>query len=144
MKARQPHLVPLAPQTLAMLDELRPISGHSRFLFPGFRGQDRPICEIAVLSALRRMVYQKDDMCAHGFRGMASTVLNEKGWNRDWIERQLAHGERNKIRGAYNHTDFLPGRRQMVAWWADYLTALQSDSPVPAPPFSSLGVNSID
>jgi integrase len=135
MKARQPHLVPLAPQTLALLEELKPITGHSRLLFQGFRGQDRPISEITVLSALRRMGYSKEKMCAHGFRGMASTALNEKGWNRDWIERRLAHEERNKIRGAYNHTDFLPSRRQMMDWWAAYLNALQNDRPAPALPF---------
>ena len=77
--------------------------------------------EATITAALRRMGYKKEELCAHGFRGMASTRLNEMGFNRDWIERQLAHGEKDKIRAAYNHTDFLADRRKMMQAWADYL-----------------------
>ena len=73
------------------------------------------------------MGYAKDEMCAHGFRGMASTRLNEKGFNRDWIEIQLAHGPRDAVRSAYNHAEFLEGRCDMMQWWADYLYALEGE-----------------
>jgi integrase len=77
-----------------------------------------------VLGALRRLGYSKDEMTGHGFRSMASTLLNEQGWNRDAIERQLAHAERNNIRAAYNYAEYLPERRKMMQHWADYLEAL--------------------
>ena len=72
--------------------------------------------------------YSQSDRSAHGFRETASTVLNEKSWNRDWIERQLAHIEGNSVRAAYNHTDYLDGRRKMMKWWAAYLEALRTDT----------------
>lgn len=75
----------------------------------------------AILSALRRMGYAKDEMSGHGFRRMASTLLNEQGWNRDAIERQLAHGERNSVRAAYNYAEFMPERKKMMQAWADCL-----------------------
>jgi integrase len=75
-------------------------------------------------AALRRLGFAKDEMTGHGFRSMASTLLNEEGWNRDAIERQLAHGERDKVRGAYNYAELLPERRKMMQWWADYLDGL--------------------
>jgi integrase len=78
----------------------------------------------AVLGALRRLGYTKDEMTGHGFRSMASTLLNEQGWNRDAIERQLAHAERNNIRAAYNYAEYLPERRKMMQHWADYLDGL--------------------
>ena len=131
MKAKRPHLVPLAPQTLAVIEELRPITSRSKYLFPSTRTNDRPMSEITVLAAIRRLGYSKSDMSAHGFRGTASTVLNEKGWNRDWIERQLAHIEGNSVRAAYNHTDYLDGRRKMMDWWAAYLEALGTDTATP-------------
>jgi len=80
----------------------------------------------AVLAALRRMGYTKEEMTGHGFRSMASTLLNEQGWNRDAIERQLAHAERNNVRAAYNYTEFLPIRREMMQGWADYLDCLKT------------------
>ena len=79
-----------------------------------------------MLAALRRMGYTKDEMTGHGFRSMASTLLNEQGWNRDAIERQLAHGERNAVRAAYNFAEFLPERRRMMQAWANYLDELKS------------------
>ena len=127
MKMRQVHIIPLARQTLAILQELRLFTGGKRFLFPSFRGDDRPISDVALLAALRRMGYTKEDMTIHGFRSMASTLLNEQGYNRDWIERQLAHGERNSIRAAYNYAEYLPERRKMMQEWADYLDKLKND-----------------
>jgi len=79
---------------------------------------------------LRRLGYASKDMTAHGFRSMASTLLNEQGWNRDAIERQLAHGERNKVRAAYNKAEYLPARRRMMQAWADYLDGLASGAKI--------------
>lgn len=121
MKMGQMHIVPLARQTLDVLERLRPLSSHSRYLFPSVRSDSRPMSEATITAALRRMGYSKDEMCAHGFRGMASTILNEQGYNPDWIERQLAHCPRNKVRSAYNHAEFLEDRRRMMQDWADYL-----------------------
>ena len=121
MKARKPHVVPLAMQTITALEQLKPMSGHGKYLFPSVRTAGRSMSEGTITGALRRMGYAKDDMCAHGFRGMASTILNEHGHNRDWIEMQLAHGSRDAVRSAYNHAEFLEGRRKMMQWWADYL-----------------------
>lgn len=80
--------------------------------------------ENTVIAALRRLGYATNEMTGHGFRSMASTLLNEQGWNRDAIERQLAHGERNTIRAAYNYAEYLPERRKMMQHWGDYLEQL--------------------
>ena len=79
-----------------------------------------------MLNALRRMGYQKNEMSVHGFRSIASTLLNELGYNSDWIERQLSHGERNEVRAAYNYAEYLPERRRMMQEWADYLDELKN------------------
>jgi integrase len=81
--------------------------------------------DATVLNALRRMGYAKEEMTAHGFRSMASTILNEKGYNGDWVERQLAHAERNNVRAAYNYVEYLPERRKMMQEWSDYLEGLK-------------------
>lgn len=125
MKMRQVHIVPLSRQALAILDDIRPFSGHGRYLFPSVRTDDRPITDATLLAAIRGMGFTKEEMTVHGFRGMASTLLNEKGCNRDWIERQLAHGERNGVRAAYNYAEYLPERRQMMQEWADFLEKLK-------------------
>lgn len=122
-----PHIVPLAPQAVAILREIQALTGDGRYVFPGARSPSRPMSNVAVLAALRRMGYTKEEMTAHGFRSMASTLLNEQGWHRDAIERQLAHGERNKVRAAYNYAQHLPERRKMMRAWADYLDALKAD-----------------
>ena len=117
--------MPLSRQALAILEELREVSGGERFVFYG-RKQDEPrIHSYAPLRAIRSLGYASGEHTFHGFRSMASTLLNELGWNRDAIERQLAHGERNKIRAAYNHAEFLPERRKMMQAWADYLEQLR-------------------
>jgi len=128
MKMRQPHIVPLSRQALEILRELHQWSGEGRFLFPGRpkKGdKNAPIRSISLVFALRRLGFSKDEMTFHGFRSMASTVLNEKGYNRDWIERQLAHSERNSVRASYNHAQYLPERRRMMQDWADYLTEVK-------------------
>ena len=125
MKLGQPHLVPLARQALEVLGELRQISGHKKYLSPASWGGERPMSEATVLAALRRMGFGQEEMSAHGFRGMASTLLHENSFNHAWIERQLAHSERNKVSAAYNHSEFLADRRKMMQWWADYLDGLR-------------------
>ena len=129
MKMRQLHIVPIARQPLAILWELHAFSGQGRYLFPG-KGRLSPTVDgKSLIWALRRkMGYSKDMMSIHGFRAMASTYLNEQGYNRDWIERQLAHGERNSIRAAYNYAEYLPERRRMMQEWADYLDGLRAST----------------
>lgn len=126
MKMKQVHIVPLATQAVKILEELREYSGSGKYLFPSIRTDTRPLSDATVLNALRRMGYAKDEMCTHGFRSIASTLLNELGYNRDWIERQLAHGERNDVRAAYNYAEYLPERRKMMQEWADYLCSLRA------------------
>lgn len=128
MKMRQPHIVPLSLQAVAILQDLKPLTGGERFLFPGAMSKARPMSENTVNSALRRLGYSGDEMTGHGFRSMASTLLNEKGWNRDAIERQLAHSERDAVRAAYNYAEHLPERRRMMQAWADYLDCLASSA----------------
>lgn len=102
MKMRRPHVVPLARQVVRLLQSMRDYSGTSAFVFPGTLSASRCISDMGLLNALRRMGYGKEQMTVHGFRTTASTLLNEQGYNRDWIEAQLAHAERNVIRDAYN------------------------------------------
>lgn len=125
MKMRRVHIVPLSSQAVAILRELRERTGQGTYLFPSIRTDVRPISDATMLNALRRMGYQKDEMSVHGFRSIASTLLNELGYNRDWIERQLAHGERDDVRAAYNHAEYLPERRRMMQEWADHLDSLR-------------------
>jgi integrase len=126
MKARQPHIVPLSSQAMALLRELQPLTGATPFVFPGERAADRPMSNNTLNAALRRLGYGREDMTTHGFRSMASTLLNELGWNTDAIERQLAHGERDGVRAVYNYAQYLPERRQMMQAWSDYLDHLRS------------------
>lgn len=130
MKMREQHIVPLSTQAVAILRELHPLTGHGRYVFPGARTNGRPMSENTINAALRRLGYQGNEMTGHGFRSMASTVLNEQGWHRDAIERQLAHAERNAVRAAYNYAEHLPERRRMMQAWADYLEALAAGATV--------------
>lgn len=126
MKARAPHIVPLSAQALAILEEIRPLTErYSKYVFPSIRSQKRPMSENTITGALRRLGYTKDEMTAHGFRSMASTLLNEQGWHHDAIERQLAHAERNTVRAAYNYAEYLPERRKIMQHWANYLEQLR-------------------
>lgn len=130
MKMRAVHIVPLSTQVVDILCELRPLTGSDRYVFPGVRTATRPMSENTVNAALRRIGYSKEEMTGHGFRSMASTMLNEQGWNRDAIERQLAHAERNNVRAAYNYAEHLPERRKMMQHWADYLDVLRAGADV--------------
>lgn len=138
MKMREKHIVPLSRQALEVLQELQPLTGGGRFVFPGARSAERPMSENAVLAALRRMGYEKGEMTGHGFRSMASTILHEQGWPSDVVERQLAHGDRNKVRAAYNFAQHLPERRKMMQAWADYLDSLREGGKV-VPLFRAAG-----
>jgi integrase len=126
MKMRREHLVPLSRQGVSILQELHPLTGNGRFVFPNGRVITRPMSENAITAALRYMGYEQGQMTAHGFRTLASTLLNEQGWSADAIERQLAHAERDEVRGAYNRAEYLVERRRMMQAWADYLEALEN------------------
>lgn len=129
MKMRITHIVPLSKQAIKILKDLLPLTGHANYVFHGERLHSRPMSENTINAALRRLGYPQEVMTGHGFRSMASTLLNEQGWNPDAIERQLAHGERNKIRGAYNFAEYLSERVRMMQHWADYLDQLASMKP---------------
>lgn len=126
MKGRVMHIVPLARQAVAALKELHPLTGSGKWVFPGHRTNGEPMSENTVNAALRRMGYDRTMLTAHGFRGMASTMLHEQGWPTDVIERQLSHAERNAVKAAYNHAEHLPKRREMMQAWADYLDGLRA------------------
>jgi integrase len=120
MKMKELHIVPLARQTIAVLRELEKHSGNRQYIFPNEHNPATVMSENTMLYALYRMGYHSR-ATGHGFRSTASTILNENGFRADVIERQLAHSERNNVRAAYNHAQYLPERRQMMQWWADYL-----------------------
>ena len=128
MKMKTEHVVPLSRQAIEVLREIRAIGCSSRYLFPG-RNPDKPISNNTMLFALYRLGY-KGKMTGHGFRAVASTILNEAGFRADVIERQLAHCERNEIRGAYNRAEYLAERRKMMQQWADMLDALAQGAQV--------------
>ena len=125
MKMRVLHIVPLSRQVLGILRDLHPYSGDGLYLFPSVRAKSAPISDMTLLAGLRRLGYSKEQMTVHGFRSLASTLLNEQGFNRDWVERQLAHGERNSVRASYNYAEYLPERRKMMQTWADFLDSLR-------------------
>ena len=130
MKMKEQHIIPLSTQALAILREIQPLTGSGRYVFPSERGGSRPMSENTINAALRRMGYAKDEMTGHGFRSMASTLLHELGLPHAVIERQLAHGERNKVSAAYNFAEHLPERRVMMQTWADYLDKLKAGAEV--------------
>jgi integrase len=119
MKMRAPHIVPLSRQAIETFVELRSIAGRSDYVFPS-RGAEGFMSNNTMVFAMYRMGFH-GRATVHGFRAVASTLLNEMGFHPDWIERQLAHDERNKVRAAYNHALYLPERRRMMQQWADYL-----------------------
>ena len=125
MKMGEAHIVPLSRQAVAILSELRPITGNGGFVFPAIGGGGRPLSENTLNGGLRRLGYSGDQMTAHGFRSVASTLLNERGVNPDLIELQLAHAERNRVRAAYNRAQRLAERRTMMQEWSDYLDTLR-------------------
>lgn len=129
MKMREAHIVPLSKQVIGYLKELHCLTGTSRLLFPSMTNRDRPISENTVTYALARMGF-KGQMTGHGFRSVASTILNEQGYRHDVIERQLAHSEQNQVRAAYNRAEYLPERKKMMKEWADYLDKLEAGAQI--------------
>jgi integrase len=137
-KMREGHVVPLPKQAVAILKELHLLTGRGRYVFPSLRTASRPMSAGTINAALRRLGYAKDEMTAHGFRALASTRLNELGWEPDVIERQLAHAERNKVRAAYNRAEHLKERIRMMQAWADYLDDLEHGTNVIAGNFGKI------
>lgn len=126
MKMRRDHIVPLSKQSIAILKTIQPFSGDGIYVFPNYRDDKRCISKSTLHKAVRQLGIEKGSVVPHGFRAMASTLLNEQGYNADWIERQLAHAPRNIIRGIYNRAEYLPERRKMMQDWADYLDDLRN------------------
>lgn len=129
MKMDEPHIVPLSKQALNILAQLRELNGNYRYVFAGIRNQQKPMSENTLIYALYRMGY-KSRATVHGFRATASTILNENGFNADWIERQLSHGEPNSVRAAYNHAEYLKERTKMMQWYADKIENLRESQNV--------------
>ena len=131
MKARSPHLVPLAKQTLDLLKQLKPLTGFGRYLFPSIRSTAVPMSDNTLNAALRRLGYDSATQTAHGFRSIASTLMNEKGEDRELVELQLAHKDPNAARAAYNRAERIRDRAALMQRWADYLDELrESGRPV--------------
>lgn len=129
MKMGEPHLVPLSDQAVAVLTELQPLTGKSRYVFPSIRSPKRPMSNNTVLAALRRMGFAKEEMSGHGFRAMARTVLDETlNFRPDYIEHQLAHAVKDPNGRAYNRTAHLAERQKMMQAWANYLDTLKADA----------------
>jgi integrase len=126
MKMDRAHIVPMSNQVLSTLNDLHLIDVSSKFLFPSPRGASRHISPESLRAGLRRLGFTNDDITTHGFRHMASTQLNELGFNSDVIERQLAHCESNKVRAAYNHAELLQDRIAMMQSWSDQLDKLRN------------------
>ncbi|MBQ9526265.1 MAG: tyrosine-type recombinase/integrase [Fretibacterium sp.] len=124
MKMKRDHIVPLSTQTTALFSELRTLTRHPVWCFV-LPTESRPLSSVVFHKAMRTMGYGTGKMTPHGFRGMASTLLNEHGFPPDVIERQLAHVEGNAVRAAYNRAEYLDQRRQMMQWWGDYLNKLR-------------------
>lgn len=130
MKMKAVHIVPLSKQAIEVIEELMPVTGTGKYLFPSNRTVTRPMSDNTINGALRRLGYTREEMTGHGFRSIASTILNEQGWNRDAIERQLAHSERDGVRAAYNYAEYLAERKRMMQSWADYLDGLANGADV--------------
>ena len=130
-KLRRPHSVPLPSQSIALLKELRRHTGWMDWMFPGERSHKKPMCENAINIALRRMGFDRDTVTAHGFRATASTLLNESGlWHPDAIERALAHGHSDAVRGTYARGQHWEERVKMAQWWSDHLDGLRTHASV--------------
>ena len=124
MKMNDPHLVPLSRQACAALRDLHKRTGGQKYLFPS-RSREGFMCNNTMLYGLYRLGF-RGRTTTHGFRRTFSTEANEHGWKEDWVERQLAHDERDRVRAAYNAAQYLPQRRDMLQWWADYLDGLRA------------------
>jgi integrase len=131
MKMRSAHTVPLSKQALAILEEIRPLTGHGKYVFPSVRSAERPISDNTLNACFRRMGYDKDTVTAHGFRATARTILDEVlGFRTDIIEHQLAHAVKDPNGRAYNRTAFIKDRRKMMQQWSDYLDGLKAGAKV--------------
>lgn len=127
----RPHYVPLAPQAVKVLREIKPLTGHGRYVFPSLLTGERPMSDNTVNTALRRMGYSREEMTAHGFRAMARTVLGEHlDADPEVIEAQLAHGKSGPLGAAYDRTSYINQRREMMVRWADYLDELRAGAAV--------------
>ncbi|WP_273843343.1 tyrosine-type recombinase/integrase [Providencia rettgeri] len=125
MKMRRPHIVPLSEQVINLLKQIHPISGSYQYIFPSRTDYRKHISDMALNTMIRRMGYS-GRATGHGFRHTMSTILHEQGYNTAWIETQLAHVDKNSIRGTYNHAQYIDGRREMLQWYADYMGALEN------------------
>ncbi len=130
MKKKRKHIVPLSSQAVDILKSIHQLTGNARYVFHSERTNTRPMSENTINAALRRLGYSKEQMTGHGFRSMASTRLNEQGFNIDWIELQLAHSEGNSVRAAYNYAQYLPERKEMMQWYSDYLYRLRDGAEI--------------
>lgn len=127
MKKRRPHLVPLSRQAIDALLKVKQLTGNYKYIFSGRNDVNKPMSEASINMVLKRIGYDKR-ATGHGFRHTMSTILHEQGFNSSWIEIQLAHVDKNSIRGTYNHAMYLEGRHEMIQWYADYLDQLASNS----------------
>ena len=125
MKMKRPHIVPLSEQVIMLFKQLEPISKHHPLVFIGRNDPRKPISKESINQVIELLGY-KGRLTGHGFRHTMSTILHEQGFNSAWIEMQLAHVDKNSIRGTYNHALYLDGRREMMQWYADYIDSLSS------------------
>jgi integrase len=129
MKMKRPHVVPLSTQVIELFNSLKPITGGYPLVFIGRNDQRKPISKESINQVIELLGY-KGRLTGHGFRHTMSTILHEQGYNSAWIETQLAHVDKNSIRGTYNHAKYLDGRREMLQWYADYMDNLERDGNV--------------
>lgn len=135
-KMRKDHFVPFSRQAIAILIEARALTGPKGYVFPSIRTRSRPMSDNTINAGLRRLGYASDEMTAHGFRAMASTLLNESAkWHPDAIERALAHGDSDKVRAAYHRGAHWKERVEMAQWWSDYLDRLRQGAEILHPAF---------
>ncbi|MBC8945207.1 tyrosine-type recombinase/integrase [Xenorhabdus indica] len=124
MKMRRTHVVPLSEQVIDLLKQIQPISGSYQYVFPSRTDYRKHISDMAINTMIRRMGYS-GRATGHGFRHTMSTILHDQDFNTAWVEKQLAHVDKNSIRGTYNHAQYLDGRREMLQWYADYMEMLE-------------------
>lgn len=127
MKMRRPHLVPLSTQALGFLNELKSMTGNYRYVFPGRNDPNKPMSEASVNQLIKRIGYA-GKLTGHGFRHTLSTILHENGFNTAWIEMQLAHVDKNTIRGVYNHAQYIEDRKKMMQWYSDFIINLNGEN----------------
>ncbi len=121
MKAKREHIVPLSPQAIEILERMKPISAHRKFIFPSRNDHNKPMNSQTANAALKRIGYA-GKLVAHGLRSIASTAMNEEGFNPDVIEAALSHNDKNEVRRAYNRSTYLEQRKQLAVWWGDFVS----------------------